>query len=256
MTREEAKRKAAAGAIALLPTGATEQHGPHLPVGTDTYAVETVVRRAAALVVERVPVVVTPTLPFGSSQHHLAFGGTMSVSTATYYQLVRDLVESLITGGFSRIIIINGHGGNHEVIQLVVRDIALEQPVKLGAASYWQMAADAFAATDAAQQGRVPGHAGAFETSLMMALQPDCVVEPRPSREDDPSIIDPPTLAKRLRVEQHRFWHLFDGYTDSPARASADHGETYLDLAAKAVAETISDFDRATAERQESVSSN
>lgn len=246
MTREEAKRQAAAGAIALLPTGATEQHGPHLPVGTDTYAVETICRTAAAQVADRVPVVVTPTLPFGSSQHHLAFGGTMSVSTTVYYQLVRDLVESLIVSGFGRALIVNGHGGNHEIVQLVVRDLALVHPVKLGGASYWQIAADAFAGTDAASYGRVPGHAGAFETSLIMVLQPHLVQEPRPSRDDDPSIINPSSLPKRLRVEQNQWWTVFDGYTDSPSRATPEHGQKYIALAAEAVAEAIVDFDSAT----------
>ena len=246
MTREEAKRQATAGAIALLPTGATEQHGPHLPVGTDTYAVETICRTAAAQAAGQVPVVVTPTLPFGSSQHHLPFGGTMSVGTTTYYHLVRDLVESLITSGFGRVLIVNGHGGNHEIVQLVVRDLALVHPVQLGGASYWQIAADAFAGTDAPLQGRVPGHAGAFETSLIMALQPHLVQEPRPTRDDDPSIINPSSLPKRLRVEQHQWWKVFDGYTDSPARATAERGQHYIALAAAAVAEAIVDFDAAT----------
>ncbi|MGE3799099.1 MAG: creatininase family protein, partial [Thermomicrobiales bacterium] len=76
LTREEIGRRARDGAIAVLPTGAIEQHGPHLPVGTDTFAVEHIVRFAAASIADRVPVLVTPTLPFGCSPHHLSFGGT------------------------------------------------------------------------------------------------------------------------------------------------------------------------------------
>ena len=174
MTRVEAN-EIAPRAIALLPTGATEQHGPHMPTGTDTFAVEHIARGAAALVSAAVPVVVTPTLPFGSSGHHLAFGGTMSVSTETYYRLVSDLVESLIISGFKRVFILNGHGGNNELVQLVARDLALKHPVNIAAASYWVTAWDALVDGKAHELGNLPGHAGAFETSLVLALQPHLV---------------------------------------------------------------------------------
>ena len=99
LTREDA-RSIAPRAIALLPTGATEQHGPHLPTGTDTFAVERVARAAAEIAAAQVPVVVTPTLPFGSSHHHLPFGGTMSIGTETYYRVVFDLAEEVETFDF------------------------------------------------------------------------------------------------------------------------------------------------------------
>ena len=75
-------------------------------------------------------------MPFGSSVHHLAFGSTMSVGTETYCRLVSDLAELLIVSGFSRVFILNGHGGNNELVQLVVRDLALKHPADLAAASY------------------------------------------------------------------------------------------------------------------------
>lgn len=246
LTRQELSTRAKAGAIAIIPVGATEQHGPHLPVGTDTYAVEHIVREAAARVADQVPVLVTPTLPFGCSPHHLQFGGTLSFRSETYYALLTDLVESLIIDGFSRAMIINGHGGNHELIQLVVRDLALKHPVNLAAASYWQMADDELAATRAHELGRAPGHAGNFETSLVMALQPELVIEPRPTRDDDPSLIDPASLTSRLRIERHDAWQQFDGFTDSPARATSEQGQTYLEAANTGVAKTISLFDERT----------
>jgi creatinine amidohydrolase len=241
LTREELNARTASS-IVLLPTGATEQHGPHLPTGTDTYAIEHIVRSAAARTADRVPVLVAPTLPFGCSPHHLQFGGTMSLSSQTYYAIIRDLVESLITAGFNRVLVINGHGGNHELIQLVVRDLALEYPVNLGAASYWQMSMPELLETGSPALGRTPGHAGNFETSLIMALQPDLVIEPRPSRNDDPSLIDQVELTSRLRIERHDAWQRFDGYTDSPANASAESGQTYLEAAITGVASAIAAF--------------
>ena len=95
--------------------------------------------------------------------------------------------------------------------------------------------------------GRTPGHAGHFETSVIMALQPDLIVEPRPARDDDPSLIDPIELTSRLRVERFDSWQRFDGYTDSPATASAEAGRRYVEAAVVAVAEVIETFDRHTA---------
>src|SRR3954453_21518167 len=90
MTREDLRR-AAADSLVVLPLGATEQHGPHLPTGTDLFAVEAVVHAAARTASERIPMVVTPPLPFGSSDHHFVFGGTLSLGTETYFRVLRDL---------------------------------------------------------------------------------------------------------------------------------------------------------------------
>ena len=85
LTREEA-RSIAPDTLLVFPVGATEQHGPHLPVGTDHLTVEHIARAAAAEIAASVPVVVAPTMPFGSSHHHLPFGGTMSLSTENYFR--------------------------------------------------------------------------------------------------------------------------------------------------------------------------
>src|ERR1700722_8423347 len=124
MNREQL-RAAAAESLAILPIGATEQHGPHLPTGTDSFAVEAIAREAALAVPNDIPAIVTPTLPFGSSHHHFIFGATLSLSTETYYRVLCELIESLVTDGFTRIFLVNGHGGNHELAQLAARDMAL-----------------------------------------------------------------------------------------------------------------------------------
>ena len=106
LTREEA-RAVAPDALLVFPTGATEQHGPHLPVWTDTWAVEHVAREAAASVADKIPILVAPTMHFGSSHHHLPFGGTMSLSTETYYRAITDLCESLIYYCCRRLLLFN-----------------------------------------------------------------------------------------------------------------------------------------------------
>jgi creatinine amidohydrolase len=97
-------------AVLVLPLGATEQHGPHMAVSTDT----DIVSRIAELVEATLPeeVLLCPALPFGSSDHHLSFGGTISINPELYVQVIVDIVRSFLQNGFRRIVLLNGHGGN------------------------------------------------------------------------------------------------------------------------------------------------
>ena len=161
MTRE-ALNRIAPQALAVLPVGATEQHGPHLPVGTDSFTVEYLARAASAEAARSIPVVVAPTLRFGSSHHHIPFGGTLSLSTETYFRVIFELGESLILGGFKRLFILNGHGGNNELIQLAARDLALKHPVQVGAAAYWTIAWDDLVREKAHEYGLPPRTCGSL----------------------------------------------------------------------------------------------
>lgn len=182
LTREQASTLAPT-ALTVFPVGATEQHGPHLPMGTDTFTVEYIAHTAAGVAAATIPLVVTPTLPFGSSHHHLPFGGAMSLSTETYYRTVFELAESLVTGGFRRLSIINGHGGNTELIHLVARGLALKHAVHLAAGPYWTIAWEDLVAATTDMPGRLPGHAGIYETSQILALRPELVREDRPRHD-------------------------------------------------------------------------
>jgi creatinine amidohydrolase len=244
LNRQEAQ-SVAEKTLVIFPVGAIEQHGPHLPVGTDYFTVEHLARAAAAQIAAEIPVLVAPTMPFGSSHHHLPFGGTMSLSTDTYYRVVYDLVESLLIGGFRTIFLLNGHGGNHELIQLVARDLALKHPSRLAAASYWTLAWDALVQEEAHLRGRLPGHAGAFETSQVMALRPELVHEPRPHRAGTTSS-NPRGFHAPYRVERHGSWQDIDGYSDSPDRADAGHGRAYLAATVRSVANALLEFYRAS----------
>jgi creatinine amidohydrolase len=244
-TREEL-RALLPESVVVLPTGATEQHGPHLATGHDSFTVTDIATRAAEAAGESVPVVLAPTLVFGSSHHHLAFGGTLSLSTETYYRVVRELVESAIAGGARRIFLLNGHGGNQELVQLVARDVALDQPkdkpVAVGAASYWQIAATSLAEDPAIQGFPSPGHAGRFETATMLATTPDRVREPRAERDHDPFV---PAIVPGARVEITNSWATFDGFTDFPHLATAELGQVILDHVIRDVADALATFSRA-----------
>src|SRR5581483_1152400 len=102
----------------------------------DALIVEHVARTAAAAAASRIPIVVAPTVSFGAFHHHLPFGATLSLGSEAFYHAIRDIVASLISGGFSRLFILNGHGGNEDLARQVARDLALTHPVSIATAAY------------------------------------------------------------------------------------------------------------------------
>ncbi|MFN7939896.1 MAG: creatininase family protein [Bryobacteraceae bacterium] len=235
--------RAANDALVVLPIGATEQHGPHLPTGTDFFTIQAVAEESARIASSEIPVLVTPALPFGSSDHHLMYGGTLSLSTETYYRVLRELVESLVTDGFSRIFLLNGHGGNHELAELAARDVALKREVNIAAGSYWGIAWDGLIKVGGHLGRRLPGHAGDFETSMMLALRPDLQPGPLPHR-DNPEDTDPHVRVAPYRAEMHAFWKSINGYTDSPDQATAENGKRFFEAITNDVAKALVAFYR------------
>jgi creatinine amidohydrolase len=243
MTREEL-RAIAPETMVVLPLGATEQHGPHLPAGTDFFTIENLAVAAGERAAQEILITVTPALPFGSSDHHLIFGATLSLRTETYYRVLTDLVRSLVTDGFRSIFLLNGHGGNHELAELAARDTALELPARIAAGSYWTIAWDALVDTQAHLGCRLPGHAGIFETSIMLGLRPELVAPVRPHRESVPDT-DPRNFHKPYRHEQHGFWKQIDGFSDSPDGGSAERGRRYREVVIGALAKAFVEFAKA-----------
>jgi creatinine amidohydrolase len=236
-TREECRALAAEGAVVVLPIGATEQHGPHLPIGTDSFHAEHVALAAAARAEAGVPVLVAPTLPYGSSAHHLPFGGTASLTSETFLRVLLELGGTLVSSGFTRLVLLNGHGGNHQLVQIAGRDLALAHRVDVASCSWWHLASPELEAAGALERGRLPGHAGAFETSVILALRPELARQPLPAR-DDPG---PATVFLRdpLVIDRHGQWGAIEGWTDSPAQADAEHGRAYVEIGAEVAARAI-----------------
>lgn len=241
LDRTEAGRRAAAGAVLVLPAGATEQHGPHLPAGTDTLNVEHIARTAAEQLAARagatVPVVVAPALPFGSSDHHLPFGATLSLDSEVLLRALRSLGRSAVASGFERLFLLNGHGGNQEIVRLAGRDLSRDLGVHVASGAWWELARDEIEVAGGSALGRVPGHAGAFETSAVLALRPELVGEPtsRPA----PPTSGPPLPTSALRIERPGMWTSIDGFSDDPSRARAEVGARCLEAAAGVVALAI-----------------
>ena len=250
MTRDEIT-EAAPQAVAVLPTAATEQHGPHMAVGTDIILCENVARRAAERATERTPVIVAPILPFGSSWHHYPFGGTISLTSPTFIIAVQEALEGLVRCGFRKIVVLNGHGGNSDHVGVVGQDLVnrLDHPVTVATGNYWDIARPALLEKNLLDSSLIPGHAGRFETSIMMALRPDMVREEGLKRvhdvSEDDSGLDVDLTGAVVQV--HGTWAKGPGHTDNPAAADAELGRAMFEVIADAVADFYSNFAGLTA---------
>jgi len=216
-------REQAAEAVAVLPIASQEQHGEHLPLGTDTLLVETVVERALR---EREDVVLCPTLPFGFSGHHQC-ACALSLQPTTLLQVLGDLLDSLVDAGFLRILLVNGHGGNTEMMSQAVKLAALRHRVVAAFCNYWDLL-DGTAG---------PGHAGRFETDLMTAAHPELVRSGGSGPRELP-LFDQ-RLVPGLHVERHGEWGRTGGVTDPPGPGDATSGEMQLAAAARSLAACV-----------------
>lgn len=234
--------------VAVLPLAAMEQHGPHLAVSTDTAIVNALARRVEAGMPNEI--VLCPAMPFGSSHHHLAFPGTVSLSADLFTRVVVELTQSLIKGGFKRIVLLNGHGGNITPIKQALAllshqfDESLQTNIVL--VTYWELAGKAFAGA-APLESPALSHACEYETSLMLYLYPERVrlgklqraVRP-PSNGYIPWEDDEPyrgvTLFKKTQFISS------NGSSGEPQKGSADKGEKLFDQAVTSLRQFLGEF--------------
>ncbi|HEX7021788.1 MAG TPA: creatininase family protein [Trueperaceae bacterium] len=156
--------------IALQPIGATEQHGANLALGTDSLAAEAIARRLAERLAPRA--VVLPTLPYGISEHHMGFPGTLTLGPETVLALLRDVARSLHRQGFRMLMFINGHNGNTSILNVASAAIRYELDLPTAAMFYFKQAADVV--KECGKTDRY-GHACEIETSVMLYLDERCV---------------------------------------------------------------------------------
>ncbi len=172
LTWPEAREKFKEVDVALLPVGAVEQHGPHLPLDTDAYDADRLAKAVAEACSSPRPVAL-PLIPYGVSYHHEDFEGTISVSPTSLARFVHDVGMAAAHNGVKKLVIVNGHGGNqpalHFAAQTINRDAGIFTCVDTGETSDHDVYALAETPNDV--------HAGEIETSTTMALRPDQVRE-------------------------------------------------------------------------------
>ena len=145
--------------VVVIPIGSTEQHGPHMPLGTDFLAAEAIAHRLG----ERADVIVTPTIPIGYAKYHTNFPGTLSVSEDTLTQSLVEICTDLVNYGATHILFVNGHGGNAQRIRRC-GEFLRDMGVPMAAAVYWQI-------IQTVNPDWLPiGHGDYVETSLMLAI--------------------------------------------------------------------------------------
>jgi creatinine amidohydrolase len=233
--------------IAVLPLAATEQHGPHLPLGTDVMIAEAYLARVRDLLPADIPASFLPLQPVGLSTEHLAFPGTLTLSTETALKLWTEIGDSVARAGVRKLVMVTSHGGNSAAMSLVAQELRARHGMLVVTTGWARFGAPEGLFT--AQELRHGIHGGAVETSIMLASHPQHV------RSD--KIADFPSASIAMDTDfrwlsAHRpapfAWQAEDlhpgGAVGDATQASADKGRQLLDHGATAFCELLADVDR------------
>lgn len=160
--------------VALLPLGAIEQHGPHLPLSTDATIAEEMCLRGAAKADEDLVILVMPTQAVGKSTEHLQFEGTLTHTAETLLHSWMEIGDSVARAGLRKLVFFNGHGGQPQIMEICCRELRIKHDMLCVGSSGWSFGPppDSEVPDD---ERRVGIHAGTVETSIMLYLRPDLV---------------------------------------------------------------------------------
>lgn len=233
--------------IAVLPVGATEQHGPHLPMSTDTATIDGMVRATLAHLPDDLPVLFLPTVAYGKSNEHARYPGTLTVSAHTLIALWTDIGASVARAGVRKLVLFNSHGGQMSVMDIVARDLREAHSMMVVAANWYTLGLPEGLFTPHEMQHGI--HAGDLESSVMLQLTPDHV---RPEQFQNFS-----SMTEQLASE-NRFlsitpsgklgWQMHDlnpaGAAGDATRATAEKGAAVLDHVGRRFVELLHEVDR------------
>jgi creatinine amidohydrolase len=253
MTTSEFAALDAGRVIALLPVGAIEQHGPHLPVAVDACINQGRVQRALELMPAALPVTVLPMQPVGKSDEHLAFPGTLTLSARTLARLWTEIGEGVARAGIRKLLLLNSHGGQPQVMEIVARDLRVRLGMTVVAYSWFAGGLPVGLFPD--EELRHGIHAGAIETSMMLHLRPDLVQMDHAAnftplmRElaDEGYRLLSPTGPGRLAWQAQALHP--SGACGDAADADAERGRALVDHAAKVLVDLLIELDRFAPER-------
>lgn len=247
LTRDEIAAIDKTSAIVFLPTSATEQHGAHLPVGTDSIILATLVDMIVAeKKFDAGSLVFAPQLRIGKSNEHMGYAGTLTFGTQTYYALLHDVVASIAKSGFKKLVLLNSHGGNTDMLNMISRDLRIDFDLDVFVFDWWFTSFWEKGLKDLKQSGKYGVfHACELETSLMLFAQPQSVHMELAIDEDPTACLrdnDYVTVFGPYNVG----WKTSDvtqsGVIGAPSFATAEKGKKLFDYAVKELMEIISVF--------------
>jgi creatinine amidohydrolase len=236
LTASEIQARATPATVVVIPVASVEQHGPHLATGVDMWLAGAVAERSAGkLAASGTPALVTPVVWTGLAEHHMPFGGTITLDTSAFAAVVGGVARSVARHGFRRIALLNGHGGNIEAISTAAIELTRVLGVPVVGVTYWLANEDTFGVILESQANVM--HACEAETSMMMALHPDCVRTDRIAQAVPKRFA--PAAAPGFR-RSRSFSEMTDtGVIGDPRSASADKGEKLLEAAAARLADEL-----------------
>lgn len=233
--------------IAVLPVGAIEQHGPHLPLRVDQAILDGVLAAAIPLIPDDLPALILPTLPVGKSDEHSAYPGTLTFSAATLMAMWSEIGDSVTRAGVRKLVILNSHGGQIAPMDIVARDLRLRHKMLVVAANWFAMGLPPGLFTP--EEERFGIHAGDMETSVMRALHPD-LVQMTHARDFRPLVAEMAKGNRHLGLTPagKLAWAAQDlhpaGAAGNASLATADKGQQVIDHAARQIVTLLEEVDR------------
>ncbi len=217
------------GKVVILPTGSTEQHGAHLPLDTDLFLVESVCRELARRAPDRV--LVLPGIPYGLNMHHFDFPGTIHIEPQHFIDFCVDVTKSVAYHGFKRIAVVNGHGSNMPMVDLIARRTVLETPALCCAFGYYNMGREE---TLAFMETGTYAHADEWETSLYLHFARERVQMDKAVADTD-RVGETMTSDSTTAVRFNDFWGRWTktGVHGNPTKATPEKGRRILEIVLK-----------------------
>jgi creatinine amidohydrolase len=233
--------------IAVLPLAAVEQHGPHLPLGVDTFLAEAYLAKARTLIPEKLPVSFLPVQNIGHSEEHVGFPGTLTISAQTAMRAWTEIGDSVHRAGLRKLVLMTSHGGNSTAMDIVARDLRARHDMLVVTCGWHRFGYPEGLFTAAEQTHGI--HGGDIETSLMLATRPDDVRMDKATNNIPASV----GWSKEFRwLNASRpagfGWMTQDlnasGAVGDALKASAKKGEAALEHGARAFVELLEEVER------------